>query len=156
MPTGIYERTPCAPGCACGKHVSHELTAETRAKISAAAKARGNNHAPGCRCDWCRRQFGVIKHGDAGRTAEYRAWQNMRARCLNSRNPRFADYGGRGITICPRWDDYEVFLADMGRRPGPGYSIDRIDNDGNYEPGNCRWATRSEQQSNKRRKKAAA
>ena len=73
----------------------------------------------------------------------------MRTRCENPNATRYADYGGRGITVCDRWHDFAGFLADMGEQP-PGLTLDRKDNDGNYEPGNCRWATRAEQNRNQR------
>ena len=97
----------------------------------------------------------VSRHGHArgGRqTTEYSAWLGMKKRCTKPNNSRYGSYGGRGITVCKRWmDSFQAFLADMGLKPSPDLSIDRIDNDGNYEPGNCRWATKEEQSSNKRR-----
>lgn len=96
-----------------------------------------------------------MKHGASrrsGKTAEYQIWLAMRQRCSNPRKRQFADYGGRGVVVCPKWDDFAAFLEDMGPRPTPRHSIDRWpDKDGNYEPGNCRWATATEQASNTRR-----
>ncbi len=81
-------------------------------------------------------------------TPEYRCWTEMKQRCLNPRKDFFAIYGGRGIKVCERWlSSFDNFLADMGRRP-PGTSLDRRDTNGNYEPGNCRWATPMQQQHN--------
>lgn len=80
----------------------------------------------------------------------YSVWRSMRDRCLNPNYKQWADYGGRGISICPEWSDYKTFERDMSPRPD-GYSLDRIDNDGSYSSGNCRWASRQEQQRNQRR-----
>ncbi len=89
-------------------------------------------------------------HGMTG-TAEYRAWKAMRARCANPNEQYFYLYGGRGITVCERWNEFSNFWEDMGPRPSPRHSVDRIDVNGTYEPGNCRWATAQEQRLNQRR-----
>lgn len=89
------------------------------------------------------------KHGMID-TPEYRSWQGMMQRCNDPNSTSYANYGGRGISVCARWHDFRNFYADMGARP-EGMTLDRFpDNDGNYELGNCRWATGSEQRSNQR------
>jgi hypothetical protein len=96
-------------------------------------------------------------HGEAGggrkrlkASVEYRTWSTMIQRCENPRATDYERYGGRGIKICQRWrESFEAFLTDMGRRPADKRSVDRINNDGNYEPGNCRWATPIEQRRNR-------
>lgn len=92
-------------------------------------------------------------HGKS-KTREFRIWTGMKVRCSNENDRAFPDYGGRGISVCSQWlgkNGFAQFLADMGECPPDKHSIERKDNDGNYEPGNCKWATREEQNSNTRR-----
>ena len=116
---------------------------------------------------WCKRHYHLwwrngtpypkpatlsLTHGHAvGKemSPTYISWCAMKARCTNSHLPHYKNYGGRGITVCERWLTFENFLADMGERPA-GRTLDRRDNDGNYEPNNCRWATWVEQRANRR------
>lgn len=96
---------------------------------------------------------GVVKHGHTighKPTPEYRAWAQMMTRCNNPNADKYAYYGGRGIKVCDRWQKFENFLADMGVKPSKGHSVERKNNDGDYCPENCRWATKKEQSSNRR------
>jgi hypothetical protein len=94
-----------------------------------------------------------ITHGETrgGNTPEYKAWIDMRTRCYRANHVDFPNYGARGIRVCARWRrDFPAFLADVGRKPSPRHSLDRIDNNRHYEPGNIRWATVREQNRNRR------
>lgn len=116
--------------CDCGKTTSastHNLR-------------RGSSKSCGC----LRKPHGLAD------SSTWKTWKAMRQRCSNPRSREFVRYGARGIKVCERWQSFANFLADMGERPSETHSLDRIDNDGNYEPGNCRWATVKEQSENKR------
>lgn len=111
-----------------------------------------NGHSTSCGC--IRKEFEHnLRHGHdrtGRRTPTLRSYIGAKTRCFNKNSPKYPDYGGRGITMCKEWQDsFPAFLRDMGECP-PGHSIDRIDNNGDYEPGNCRWATPKQQGMNKR------
>lgn len=135
----------CPDGCTCGRHTPQP--GKPRPKCP-----------EGCTCGRHKARIpdgyerAALKHG-LRYSPEYQSWAGMKSRCFNPNTEQYGYYGGRGITVCERWLAFENFYADMGPRPEPKseYSIDRYpDMNGNYEPGNCRWATFPEQMANRR------
>lgn len=124
-------------------------------RINGSANLR-NGRVVSCGC-FSRERIGIAatRHGYFG-TPTYNSWAGMKGRCNNPRNHKYPDYGGRGISVCERWmKSFENFLKDMGEKPF-GKTIDRINNNGNYEPANCRWSTPKQQVDNRRPSKTIA
>lgn len=136
------DRTYWMCECSCGAVIS----------VATDALRRGMTISCGCykrelQSKLCKERMAT--HGMKG-TPEYKVWDTMRQRCSNPKNDKYLTYGGRGIHVCERWNDFSMFISDIGRRPSSLHSLDRIDPNGNYEPGNVRWATQKEQQNNRR------
>lgn len=147
----LFERTDRSPNgtnhavwsciCDCGSSVS----------VRRGPLVSGQTRSCGCLNNEARasRARSRAKHR-SGHSPEYRTWRGMRDRCLNPKSTGYAGYGGRGIRIAAQWEDFRVFLRDVGARPSPLHTLDRIDVNGQYEPGNVRWATPGVQGVNKR------
>jgi hypothetical protein len=129
--------------CDCGKEIV----------VNGSHLRTGNTRSCGCfQSDMSAQRLRT--HGMKG-TPEYNTWRAMMKRCNNPNDKAYKYYGGRGINVCERWRRFENFISDMGKRPTIDHSLDRIDNDGNYEPTNCKWATPKEQALNRRNRQTA-
>lgn len=125
--------------CLCGEHFIAIIWNVTRGITKSCGCARRKHgHTIGARCK-------------TKISSEYNTWRNMIERCTNPSYKLYVNYGGRGISVCERWlDSFENFITDMGKKPTPDYSIERINNNGNYEPSNCKWESKVNQARNKR------
>jgi hypothetical protein len=128
--------------CSCGRECLYRLVDLLHGKILSCGCLRAEKAAGRFRT------HGLCSHGR--KPPEYKSWEHMRHRCERADHKQYPDYGGRGIRVCYRWHDFAAFLSDMGPRPSPKHTLERIDVNGHYEPGNVRWATQKEQQRNKR------
>lgn len=127
--------------CSCGNEVS----------VSINSLVTGNTKSCGCYRSEKLKTARIHGHCLNGVSKEYKSYTNMINRCYNVKNKQYKDYGQRGVIVCESWrSSFKCFIEDMGNKPTPQHSLDRIDNDGNYEPSNCRWATDIEQRRNKR------
>lgn len=136
----LYGQAAWVCECRCGNTVL----------IAGYSLRRGASRSCGCLMTDVNRAA-ATKHGLAHKVPEYGVWVDMKRRCYNRNYRQFKDWGGRGITVCPRWrESFAAFYADMGPRPGPEYTIERKNNDGNYDADNCVWATRLTQRHNRR------
>lgn len=140
---GGTRRTAWLCRCECGKAAIVRGLDLKQGKVVSCGCYRDENTA---------RRRRIHGHTTDGRLSrEYQSWAHAKRRCASANDAQYRNYGARGITMCDRWrDSFEAFYSDMGNCPA-GLELDRIDNDGNYEPGNCRWATRQQQNSNQRR-----
>jgi hypothetical protein len=147
----VISRAPDATIKGGQKRIMWRCLCECGAETIVGAANLANGHTKSCGCkvrEACSKSF--KRHGQT-ETKAYRAWCLMKTRCTNPSVSTYVNYGARGIKICDKWfNSFEAFLSDMGHPPSPTHSLDRINSDGNYEPGNCRWSDPYEQSNNRR------